>query len=100
MTKTVPRAPNTAVVISLLVTFGCCGIADAKTGMWGYGPEEVGSSQGSFFTGFLNAQKADPLFANDKAKLLFLINAASPLTGGGAPDIARQVRETTALLRH
>ncbi len=76
---------NAILCVMSLVFMGGCAIQDVKTGMGGYGPEEVGSSKGSLFTGFLNAQEADPLFANDKAKLIFLINAANPLTKDELP---------------
>jgi hypothetical protein len=76
-----------------LVCMTGCATKDVKTGMWGYGPEEVGSTQGSFFTGLFNAQEADPLFANDKAKLIFLINAANPLAKDDLPNYDPTTKE-------
>jgi hypothetical protein len=86
---------NTILFGMSLILMAGCATPDVKTGMWGYGPDEVGSTNGSLFTGFLNAQEADPLFANDKAKLIFLINAASPLTKDELPKYDPTKKEVT-----
>ncbi len=81
------HAKAAALLVSCFLAVGCA-TDGVKTGLFGYGPDEVGETKGSFFTGFLNAQNADPLFPSDKAKQIFLISAIDPtkLTDDTAKD--------------
>src|SRR5687767_4436018 len=64
-------------LLFVLLLLNGCATPGVKTGKFS---DEVGESRGSLFTGFLNAQEADPLFENYKARLIFLINAVDPPT--------------------
>lgn len=70
-----------------------CGTPGVKGGLAGYGFEEVGETNGSLFTGFLNIQQADPLFPNDKARLIFSINAVNPVDPANVPRLNATTQE-------
>ena len=66
-----------ALAVSFFLATGCA-TEGVKTGLFGYGPNEVGETKGSFFTGFLNAQNSFALLGSG------VIDVAS-LRGSGAP---------------